>query len=76
MTKWRRSSAEVASRESANRVWFTLAEKTYAPANLQSAFDKMWRKGGSARERTNKPEFLVTFSRKAWNGMDSGDHGA
>ena len=48
MTKWRSSSAEAASRESANRVWFTLAEKIYAPANLQSALDKTWRKGGSA----------------------------
>jgi RNA-directed DNA polymerase len=34
--------------ESANRVWFTLVDKTYAPANLQSAFNKVWRNGGSA----------------------------
>jgi RNA-directed DNA polymerase len=34
--------------ESANRVWFTLMDKTYAPANLQSAFKKVWRNGGSA----------------------------
>jgi RNA-directed DNA polymerase len=34
--------------EPANRVWFRLWDKTYAPANLQSAFDKVWRNGGSA----------------------------
>jgi RNA-directed DNA polymerase len=34
--------------ESANRVWFTLMDKTYAPANLQNAFKKVWRNGGSA----------------------------
>ena len=32
----------------ADRVWFTLVDKTYAPANLQSAFAKVWRNGGSA----------------------------
>jgi len=32
----------------ANRVWFRLVDKTYAPANLQSAFTKVWRNGGSA----------------------------
>lgn len=36
------------SGESADRVWFTLVDKTYAPANLQSAFEKVWRNGGSA----------------------------
>jgi RNA-directed DNA polymerase len=34
--------------EPADRVWFRLWDKTYAPANLQSAFDKVWRNGGSA----------------------------
>jgi RNA-directed DNA polymerase len=34
--------------ETADRVWFTLMDKTYAPANLQSAFEKVWRNGGSA----------------------------
>jgi RNA-directed DNA polymerase len=34
--------------ESANRVWFSLVDKTYAPANLASAFQKVWVKGGSA----------------------------
>ena len=34
--------------ESADRVWYTLVDKTYAPANLQSAFAKVWRNGGSA----------------------------
>ena len=36
------------SSEPANRVWFTLVDKIYAPANLQSAFKKVWRNGGSA----------------------------
>jgi len=36
------------SGESADRVWFRLWDKTYAPANLQSAFQKVWRNGGSA----------------------------
>jgi RNA-directed DNA polymerase len=34
--------------EPADRVWFTLVDKTYAPANLHSAFAKVWRNGGSA----------------------------
>ena len=34
--------------EPANQVWFRLADKTYAPANLRSAFNKVWRNGGSA----------------------------
>jgi RNA-directed DNA polymerase len=34
--------------EPADRVWFRLWDKTYAPANLQSAFGKVWRNGGSA----------------------------
>ena len=38
----------LASREPANRVWFSLLDKTFMPANLQSAFDKVWRNGGSA----------------------------
>jgi RNA-directed DNA polymerase len=36
------------SGESADRVWFRLWDKTYAPANLDRAFGKVWRKGGSA----------------------------
>jgi len=43
-----RMLTRLTSGESANRVWFTLVDKTYAPANLQSAFDKVWRNGGSA----------------------------
>jgi RNA-directed DNA polymerase len=35
-------------RELANRVWFTLVDKTYAPVNLGSAFQKVWANGGSA----------------------------
>jgi RNA-directed DNA polymerase len=33
---------------SANRVWFRLWDKTSAPANLHSAFHKVWQNGGSA----------------------------
>jgi RNA-directed DNA polymerase len=36
------------AREPANRVWFSLVDKTYHPANLQSALRKVWRNGGSA----------------------------
>jgi RNA-directed DNA polymerase len=34
--------------ETADRVWFRLWDKTYAPGNLQSAFVKVWHNGGSA----------------------------
>jgi len=34
--------------EPADRVWFRLWDKTYAPANLTSAFHKVWKNGGSA----------------------------
>jgi RNA-directed DNA polymerase len=43
-----RMLTRLTSGESADRVWFTLVDKTHAPANLQSAFDKVWRNGGSA----------------------------
>ena len=38
----------LASRESADRVWFRLWDKTFMPANLHRAFEKVWRNGGSA----------------------------
>ncbi len=38
----------LASRESADRVWFRLWAKTFLPANLHRAFEKVWRNGGSA----------------------------
>lgn len=43
-----RMLTRLTEREPANRVWFRLVDKTYAPANLHSAFNKVWRKGGSA----------------------------
>ena len=43
-----RMLTRLTSGESADRVWYALWDKTYAPANLQSAFDKVWRNGGSA----------------------------
>jgi hypothetical protein len=36
------------SGESANRVWFSLLDKTDAPANLQSAYEQVVSKGGCA----------------------------
>lgn len=38
----------LASSEPADRVWFRMWDKTYSPANLARAFDKVWRNGGSA----------------------------
>ena len=43
-----RMLTRLTSGESADRVWFALADKTYAPANLASAFHKVWQNGGSA----------------------------
>jgi len=43
-----RMLTRLTSSEPADRVWFTLMDKTYAPANLQSSYDKVWRNGGSA----------------------------
>ncbi len=43
-----RMLTRLTSSESADRVWFRLADKTYAPDNLASAFNKVWRNGGSA----------------------------
>jgi len=43
-----RMLTRLTAREPANRVWFSLRDKTYAPANLRSAFEKVWRKGGCA----------------------------
>src|SRR2546427_12835625 len=34
--------------ESADRVWFRMVDKTYGPANLASAFQKVWKNGGGA----------------------------
>ena len=43
-----RMLTRLTSGEPADRVWYALADKTYAPANLASAFEKVWRNGGSA----------------------------
>ena len=48
-TVWTESMlTRLPSGESADRVWFRLWDKTYAPANLASACHKVWRNGGSA----------------------------
>ena len=43
-----RMLTRLTSGEPADRVWFRLWDKTYAPANLASAFHKVWKNGGSA----------------------------
>jgi RNA-directed DNA polymerase len=43
-----RMLTRLTSGESANQVWFSLMDKTYAPANLRSAFTKVGQNGGSA----------------------------
>lgn len=43
-----RMLTRLATGKSADRVWFALADKTYAPANLDRAFGQVWRNGGSA----------------------------
>ena len=43
-----RMLSRLTSGEPANRVWFSMMDKTYAPANLHSAFQKVWVNGGSA----------------------------
>jgi RNA-directed DNA polymerase len=43
-----RMLTRLTSGEPADRVWFSLMDKTYARANLQSAYEKVRRKGGSA----------------------------
>jgi len=40
--------SRLASREPANQVWFSLMDKTFAPANLHRAYEKVRRNGGSA----------------------------
>ena len=54
--------SRLASREPADQVWFRLWDKTYAPANLQRAWEKVQRNGGSAGvdEQT-----LAHFARQA-----------
>ena len=47
------------SGEPADRVWFTLVDKTYALANLHSAFEKVWRNGGSAGADQQTVEHLA-----------------
>jgi len=43
-----RMLTRLTSSEPADRVWFSLMDKTYARANLQSAFEKVRRKAGGA----------------------------
>ena len=46
-TVWtERMLTRLTSGEPANRVWFSLMDKTYSPANLRRAFEKVWRNGG------------------------------
>ena len=43
-----RMLTRLTSGESADRVWFSLLDKTDSPANLRRAFEKVWGNGGSA----------------------------
>jgi RNA-directed DNA polymerase len=43
-----RMLTRLTQREPANRVWFSLLDKTHSPANLHRAFEKVWGNGGSA----------------------------
>ena len=52
--------------EPADRVWFRLWDKTCAPANLHSAFDKVWRNGGSAGA---EEQTVAHFGRHAEAGL-------
>jgi len=62
-TVWtERMLTRLTSSESANQVWFTLVDKTYAPANLARAFEKVWKNGGSAGADKQTVEH---FARKA-----------
>jgi RNA-directed DNA polymerase len=59
--------SRLASSEPQNQVWFTLVDKTYASANLQRAYEKVRRNGGSAGvdEQT-----LAHFARQAERELD------
>ena len=43
-----RMLTRLTTNEPANRVWFSLMDKTHLPANLRRAFEKVWSNGGSA----------------------------
>ncbi len=43
-----RMLTRLGSTEEQTRVWFSLMDKTYAPANLHSAFTEVWQNRGSA----------------------------
>ena len=52
--------------EPADRVWFRMADKTYAPANLASAFTKVWANGGSAgADAQTVAQFLLQSQEEA-----------
>jgi RNA-directed DNA polymerase len=54
--------SRLASRESVSQVWFSLLDKTYAPANLHRAYEKVQRNGGSAG---GDEQTLAHFARHA-----------
>ena len=62
----------LASGESADRVWFSLMDKTCAPANLQSAFEKVWRKGGSAGADAPTNFRIGSEDSKGWKPTECG----
>jgi len=57
-----RMLTRLTSGESANRVWFSLRDKTYAPANLRRAWDKVRQKAGGPGVDGQR---VAQFERKA-----------
>ena len=61
-----RMLSRLTSGEPANRVWFSMMDKTYAPANLRRAWEKVRQKGGGAGVDREK---VAQFERKAEAGL-------
>ncbi len=57
------------SSESADRVWFRLADKTYEPDNLTSAFNKVWKNGGSAGADKQTVEHFARHAPEELSGL-------
>jgi RNA-directed DNA polymerase len=55
----------LASGESADRVWFTMMDKTCAPANLQSAFHEVWSRRRGSGSAGADAQTTAHFGRRA-----------
>src|SRR2546422_9056988 len=56
--------------ESADRVWFRMVDKTYGPANLASAFQKVWKNGGGGGEDQQNVEHFRRRPREEPSRLD------